>query len=97
MVAAIVLGLAVDGTLHLVHRATASGAGPSAKLAAFDEIGGALTVGAFALLLGFGSLAPTDFLPTSRFGVLCALGIAAAWIGDLVILPALWLEERSTA
>ncbi|MBL6720626.1 MAG: MMPL family transporter [Planctomycetes bacterium] len=97
MVAAIVLGLAVDGTLHLVHRAAAGGEGPGGKLAAFDEVGGALTVGAFALLLGFGSLAPTEFLPTSRFGLLCALGIAAAWIGDLLVLPALWLEEQEPA
>lgn len=97
MVAAIVLGLAVDGTLHLVHRAAVNGEAPGAQLAAFHEVGGALTVGAFALLLGFGSLAPTEFLPTSRFGLLCALGIAAAWIGDLVVLPALWLKEGDPA
>jgi len=91
MVAAVVLGLAVDNTFHLMH--AAGGSGMKAVLSAFDRVGRAAAVSSGALALGFASLAISGFAPTARFGMLCALGAAAALVSDLVLLPALWVRR----
>lgn len=85
MVAAVVLGLAVDNTLHLLHAGQHGG-----KAQAFARVAEPATLGATALALGFGSLALSGFAPTMHFGVLVATGVGAALIGDFVLLPALW-------
>ncbi|MEE8105000.1 MAG: MMPL family transporter [Planctomycetota bacterium] len=91
MVAAVVLGLAVDNTFHLMH--AARGSGMRSVLQAFDRVGRAAAVSSGALALGFASLAISGFAPTARFGMLCALGAAFALVSDLVLLPALWVRR----
>lgn len=88
MVAAVVLGLAVDNTLHLVHAGQHGG-----RRRAFERVAEPAALGAAALALGFGSLALSGFAPTMHFGVLVASGVMAALIGDFVLLPALWLRD----
>lgn len=92
MVAAVVLGLAVDNTLHLVHAGQHGG-----KSLAFARVAEPAALGATALALGFGSLALSGFAPTMHFGVLVATGVGAALIGDFVLLPALWGRARGAA
>jgi hypothetical protein len=89
MVAAVVLGLAVDNTFHLMHAAGSHG-GLRDRLRSFDKVGDAAATSSVALSLGFLSLVAAGFAPTARFGALCAAGAAAALIADLVVLPAFW-------
>ncbi len=95
MVAAVVLGLAVDNTFHLMHAAGPHG-GLRARLRSFDRVGPAAATSSAALALGFSSLAAAGFAPTARFGILCAVGAAAALAADLIVLPAFWCVSRST-
>jgi uncharacterized protein len=88
MVAAVVLGLAVDNTLHLVFAGQHGG-----KQLAFARVAEPAALGGAALALGFSSLALSGFAPTVHFGVLVASGVAAALVGDFVLLPALWLPR----
>jgi predicted RND superfamily exporter protein len=92
MVAAVVLGLAVDNTFHVLHAARREST-TRARLRAFGKVGGAAAVSSLALALGFASLGLSGFAPTARFGLLCALGAGVAWAGDLLLLPALWIRS----
>ena len=100
MVAAVVLGLAVDNSFHLLHTAAAAGGAhadwPEARtiLFAFGRVGEAALVSTVALALGFLSLAASGFAPTARFGALCSIGSVAALAGDLILLPSLWIPGR---
>ena len=84
MTAAIALGIAVDDTLHFIlaaHRTPLSVAARSA--------GAAIITSSVVIGLGFAALMGADFLPTVRFGGLCALAMLSALIADLVVLPPL--------
>lgn len=96
MVGAVVLGLAVDNTFHLLHAQGPAPRSLRSRLSAFGAVGGAASVGSISLALGFGTLILSGFAPTARFGGLCAAGALAAWAADLVLLPAL-LPGRSGA
>ncbi len=84
MVAAVVLGLAVDNTLHLVAAFEHGG-----RRAAFAKVAEPAFLGGAALALGFAGLAFSGFAPTAHFGLLVAAGVAAAVVADFVLLPAL--------
>jgi predicted RND superfamily exporter protein len=95
MVASVVLGLAYN-TFHLLE-----GAGPrpgrfyyKAGLGSFRRVGQPAGVSYLVLALGFSVLALSGFAPTARFGVLTALGVLFALLGDLFVLPAVWLRRR---
>lgn len=92
MVASVVLGLAVDDTIHTL--------GHFRELAPqhgrFEAVAGTLERTAPAYVLtgvilaaGFGVCALSDFGPTARFGYLSAGAIGLAVLGDLFLLPAL--------
>ena len=99
MTASVALGLAVDGTFHLLthhRRAVRAGAADPAA-AAVAAAGPAVTQA--ALIAGAGVLALTvsPFRPTARFGGLTAALLAAAVAADLLILPALLAGVRPRA
>jgi predicted RND superfamily exporter protein len=54
----------------------------------------AVLMATLALVIGFGSMAVSDFLPTVAFGTLAAWTIVGGLIGTLCLLPALvyWVE-----
>jgi len=92
MVASVVLGLAVDDTIHTLghFRELAPERGR------FEAVAGTLERAAPAYVLtglilgaGFGVCAFSEFAPTARFGALSACAIALAVLGDLFLLPAL--------
>ncbi len=91
MVASVVLGLAVDNTLHILRAAAHRGTAPER---AYDDVGPAAWTSALALAGGFAVLTLSGFEPTGRFGLLCSVGVLAALAGDLLLLPALMLEGR---
>lgn len=97
MVAAVVLGLAVDNTFHLLHAARDCGTGMRARLRAFDRVGTAATISSLALAMGFASLGLSGFAPTARFGLLCATGAVGALVSNLLFLPALWVGSVRSA
>ena len=94
MVAAVVLGLAVDNTFHIVHSVGSGARGQRALLRGYDKVGEPATISSAVLTLGFLALAFSGFAPTTRFGTLCAVGALTALLADLFFLPVLW--PRST-
>jgi predicted RND superfamily exporter protein len=98
MVTAVVLGLAVDNTFHLLHAAGAHGRSRTRRdrLRAFQAVGEPALTSTLALALGFGALAFSEFVPTARFGTLVGIGVLTAAFSDFVLLPALWLGEPGT-
>lgn len=101
MTASIALGMAVDGTFHFLtffHRglaATAGGGVPAAGHraaavhAAFRHSAAALAESATVCALGILVFAGSSFAPSRRFAWMLSLLVAAALVGDLVVLPAL--------
>ena len=94
MVAAVVLGLAVDNTFHIIHAAGSGSRGARSLLRGYDKVGEPATISSAALMLGFLALACSGFAPTTRFGTLCAVGAITALASDLIFLPALWRVAR---
>lgn len=102
MVASVVLGLAVDDTLHTLghHRELAPRHGAHAAVAGtLERTAPAYVLTGLVLGLGFAACTLSDFAPTARFGALAALGIASAVLLDLSLLPALLAgpDRRSEA
>ena len=87
------IGLAVDGTIHVLARyreEVASGArGDEALMAAMGGSGRAVVLGALTLLLGFVALSFATFVPIRRFAELSMVAIGTALPGELLLLPAL--------
>jgi hypothetical protein len=93
MIGAVVLGLAVDDTLHTLghfRRALRTGAPPGeAAVAALEETAPGHASTSAVLALGFGACALAPLVPVAWFGALAAFGIAGALAADLVLVPAL--------
>ena len=92
-VAAIVLGVAVDDTIHFLHawrHAEAEGLGWEESLRrTFDGAGHAAAVTSLLLLIGFPVLMLSEVTSVFAFGLLTSVAAAAALLGDLVLLPLL--------
>ncbi len=89
----ICLGIAVDDTIHYLHRfhreRRHSCDVATALRRSSAAVGGALITSTLVLLVGFGCLIISE-IPSSRlFAWLSCTAIAAALVGDLVLLPAL--------
>ncbi|MCG8590045.1 MAG: efflux RND transporter permease subunit [Proteobacteria bacterium] len=93
MVAAVVLGIAVDDAIHLLSafgRARRAGSEPAEAMAeAVGQVGRALVSTSAALVLGFSALAASPWPSIASFGGLAAITIGAALAADLLVLPAL--------
>jgi predicted RND superfamily exporter protein len=92
----VALGIGVDSMIHLVtavrrlHREGV--AGWAAWTAARGQLWRAVVGAAGILALGFGLFALSSFPPTRRFGIAVVVGLAAAAVLTLVVLP--WLADR---
>ncbi len=93
MIAAVSLGISVDSSLHYLDRfqweRNANRTVMEALRCAQSEIGLSVTLATLALVLGFGSLAVSDFLPTVVFGTTAAISMIGSMIGNLFLLPSL--------
>jgi predicted RND superfamily exporter protein len=91
--ASVALGIAVDGTLHLLtwfrEGIRAGMSRREAIEASLAHCGPATWQTSAAVALGLLMLYPADLVLISRFGWLMAVLIGAALLGDLVLLPAL--------
>jgi predicted RND superfamily exporter protein len=93
MIASIALGIIVDDTIHFLYRFTVcrhDGLGVIAAIErTYEVVGVPLIITTLVLIGGFLALTPSAFQPTSVFGLLAAITIAAAFVADLLFLPAL--------
>ena len=91
--ASVALGIAVDGTLHLLtwfQQLLREGLSREQAVAkALEHCGPALWQTSAAIGFGMLTLYPVELLLISRFGwIMCALIFAALW-GDVILLPSL--------
>ena len=95
MVSSIVLGIAVDNTIHYFFhykRALARGESLEEALGTAARIAGRSLVLATAITAtGFLTLLLSPFGPTWRFGLLAATGLVVAVVGTIIVLPAILL------
>ncbi|MBK1729268.1 efflux RND transporter permease subunit [Halorhodospira halophila] len=93
MVASVAIGIAVDDTIHTYHGFLfyrRRGSSVVAALArALQHTGRAVTATTIVLCAQFLVLAASDFQPTAAFGLLTAIGLVAALLFDLLLMPAI--------
>ncbi len=91
MIASVVIGIAVDDTVHyLMNFLRERGGGESAAIeATTTRIGAALVVSSLVLASGFWVGCLGSFQPTVQFSFLAGLSMLTALLCDLFVLPAL--------
>jgi len=93
MTGSIALGIAVDGTFHLLlhyrHQQRLKNDSSSASHAALLQTGAPIFKAAMIAAVGMLALTLSNFVPTARFGYMMTMLLMAALIGDLVLLPAI--------
>ena len=93
LIAAVAIGIAVDDTIHFLseyrrERAQDTPIPKALKIVLFLK-GRAITSSSLILCIGFGVLVLSRFVPVINFGMLSAIIMMTAVIGDLVVLPAI--------
>ena len=93
MIAAVSLGLSVDGSIHYVisyQRARRDGSTLAAALQSVQAtVGRAAIFATLALVVGFATLCYSEFIPTIYFGALVSLSMIGGLVGNLLVLPVL--------
>lgn len=93
IVFSISLGLAVDASIHIIARFREEIRGRAAWrpaiLRAARGTGRAIVISFSTLMLGFGVLLWSSFVPVRRFGELVAISMALSVIATLIVLPAM--------
>jgi hypothetical protein len=96
MTASIAMGIAVDDTLHFLtfyQRELESGSARiDAVRSSYQHCGRAMIQTTMICCAGMAVFGFSQFVPTSGFGWMTALLLAAALVGDLIVLPALLLS-----
>lgn len=97
-IAAISMGIAVDDTIHYLHRFRIEVAKDADYLAAMHRshasIGYAIFYTSIAIIVGFSVLVLSNFLPTIYFGLLTVMAMLTALTANLLLLPRLILWVR---
>jgi hypothetical protein len=93
MIAALIIGIGVDDTVHLLshfrdHR-TGGATAPEAIRRAVLFVGRPVITSSLALSIGFLSLMTSSWQTVSSFGFFVGLGILGALLADLFVFPAL--------
>lgn len=92
MTASILLGLAVDDTLHTLgyfRREVGRLPAPEAAITALERGAGGHLLTSLVLASGFGVIAAASLAPIARFGALSAVAILVVLAADLLLVPAL--------
>jgi len=97
-IAAISLGIAVDDTIHYLHRfeieVGKDGDYDAAMHRSHNSIGYAMYYTTMVIIVGFSVLILSNFTPTIYFGLLTVVAMLMALIADLLLLPRLILWTR---
>lgn len=92
-IAAICIGIAVDDTIHYVHRFSEEFDQHNdywkAIRLSHDSIGRAMYYTSLIITLGFSILALSNFVPTIYFGLLTGFAMIVALLANLTLLPLL--------
>ena len=93
LTAPIVIGIAVDDTIHfMTHYRISLKRGESIEEAinsTLREVGQAITVTTLILMSLFVCFIPVSHLGVSRFSILALVAVFSALLADLVLLPAM--------
>ncbi|WP_166251742.1 efflux RND transporter permease subunit [Marinobacter salicampi] len=94
-VAAITVGIAVDDTIHYIHRFgeefKRSGRYLQSMHASHQSIGRAMFYTSLTIIMGFSILALSNFIPTIYFGLFTGFAMLTALLAALTLLPKLIL------
>jgi len=92
-IAAIVIGIGVDDTIHYVdryqHEIEAGNDDAHASDTAHGEVGRAMVYTTIIVTLGFSILTLSNFMPSVYFGLLTGLAMIFALVSNLALLPVL--------
>lgn len=98
LVACLVLGIAVDDTIHFLTRFNTAAKRTADEVEGVREalwtVGRPVTYTTAALCLGFLAIATSDLQNQREFGALAAFTLAVAWLVDVVFTPALAARMR---
>ncbi len=93
LIAGVILGITVDDTIHLYHgylHRLRMGVSPVfAIIRSVESSGRAVIAISLVLIAQFSLLGLSDFRPTAHFGMLCAVGLLAGQVFELLLMPAL--------
>jgi len=93
LIAGVILGITVDDTIHLYHgylHRIQRGVSPVfAIIRSVESSGRAVIAISVILIAQFSLLGLSDFRPTAHFGMLCAVGLFAGQVFELLLMPAL--------
>ncbi|MEA3545207.1 MAG: MMPL family transporter, partial [Thermodesulfobacteriota bacterium] len=102
-IASISIGIAVDDTIHYVHRFNEETAIDSDYLAAIkrchNSVGRAMYYTSITIIIGFSILTLSNFIPTIYFGLFTSLAMLIAMFANLTLLPLLlihWKPHKGT-
>ena len=94
-IAAISIGIAVDNTIHYIHRFKAEykkrGDYTQAMYACHDTIARAMYFTSITIIAGFSVLVLSNFMPSIYFGVFTSLAMFVALLANLTLLPVMLL------
>ena len=97
-IAAITIGIAVDDTIHYMHRFLVEIPKDNDYIATMKRchasIGRAMYYTSITVIVGFSILALSSFMPTIYFGLLTGLAMTVALIANLTLLPVLLITLR---
>ncbi len=105
LIAGIILGITVDDTIHLYHgyqhRIKHGATQVYAIIRSVESSGRAVIAISAVLIAQFSLLGLSDYRPTAHFGMLCAIGLLAGQVFELLLMPALlgtqWRKPRLAA
>ncbi len=93
MIASVAVGIAVDDTIHVFHgfiKRVKKGVAPAAAFArTTGHAGKAVMTTTIILASQFMILLFSAFIPTNNFGMLTSIGLIAALVFDMLVLPAI--------
>jgi predicted RND superfamily exporter protein len=97
-IASISIGIAVDDTIHYIHRFREefekSGRYLVAMRRAHHGVGIAMFYTSITIIAGFMLLVFSSFVPSILFGVLCSVAMLVALLGSLTLLPHLLISVK---
>jgi uncharacterized protein len=91
-IAAVAMGIAVDNTIHYVHRYRSEARNASSAAAVRNthgSVGFAMFYTTLIVVAGFSSLVFSDFVPSKLFGLLTGVALTGAFLFDIMVLPVL--------
>jgi len=100
MIAAVSMGMSVDSSIHYFsafrHFRRQGKSVHEALTLCQQSVGLAMIFSTIALIVGFGVLITSEFVPTIYFGALMCLAMFGGALGNLIVLPLLlaWTERE---